>query len=380
MNVKLINKGVTLLELVVAMAILALLGTAIVGIMGSNTTIFRKNKADLSVQTSAEETYNQIQEDIQQAKHIYIEGYKSSTDLTFKTNKVGDEQALSLTRVRILKAGDMNILDLASDPALATTCSGLLNEICGKTVTSREAVYNAKRAALSDPVKQAKFDKVYDQIKNMHWTEAKTYGAFLDSIYDTYKSDKTSFITFEDVSLKDVSKISSNPDEVYTKIYVSKIVLDYETPLDTHNVPSTKLSSIDDYDVIKEVDLGGGTVTTITDSEQVNDQCNCAYKFDGNLIKFEKDYFWMDDLDTPDMDDPSTEKDSIYSKTLNYIANTDGSDTDDDKPKSLSGVVALLDGENDALELDMYFSDKSMSFTNRGMTYLRNSYVLHDSK
>ena len=72
LKVKPDNKGFTLVELIITVAIMTLIGVALVGIMTSNTVAFRKTKSDLDVQNVAEDTFNKISNDIMQAKAVYI--------------------------------------------------------------------------------------------------------------------------------------------------------------------------------------------------------------------------------------------------------------------------------------------------------------------
>lgn len=80
------NKGFTMVELIISLAILAMVTVAIVGVMTSQTSIFRKSKKDLEVQTTASETYEKINDAVMQAKYIYIEGYTSSSRYIFQGN------------------------------------------------------------------------------------------------------------------------------------------------------------------------------------------------------------------------------------------------------------------------------------------------------
>lgn len=72
------NRGVTLVELVIALAVLAMLMVAVIMLMSNNTVIYRKTKADISVQTVAQETYGSIQDSIMQAKEVTLIGYTES--------------------------------------------------------------------------------------------------------------------------------------------------------------------------------------------------------------------------------------------------------------------------------------------------------------
>ena len=72
------NRGISLVELLVALAILAMLMTAVIMMMSNNTVVYRKTKADINVQTTAQETYNALQDSIMQAKVIEITGYETN--------------------------------------------------------------------------------------------------------------------------------------------------------------------------------------------------------------------------------------------------------------------------------------------------------------
>ncbi len=77
------NSGFTLIELIIAMAVLAFLMTAIGSLMGSSIASHKKQKAEIRVHTAAQETYNQITDSIMQAKNVVIVGYLSNTEYDF---------------------------------------------------------------------------------------------------------------------------------------------------------------------------------------------------------------------------------------------------------------------------------------------------------
>lgn len=72
------NRGFTLIELIIAIAVLAFLMTAISSLMTSSLITNRKTQADIEVQTTAQETYNKITDALMQAKAIYVLGYTYS--------------------------------------------------------------------------------------------------------------------------------------------------------------------------------------------------------------------------------------------------------------------------------------------------------------
>ncbi len=69
------NRGVTLVEIMIAIAILAMVMTAVIMLMSNNTVVYRKTKADINVQTTAQETYTTIQESVMQATSIRLTGW-----------------------------------------------------------------------------------------------------------------------------------------------------------------------------------------------------------------------------------------------------------------------------------------------------------------
>ena len=62
------DRGISLIEIVIALAIMSLLMTAVVSLMSSNTIVFRKTKSDIEVQNQAEATFNAIADSVHSAK------------------------------------------------------------------------------------------------------------------------------------------------------------------------------------------------------------------------------------------------------------------------------------------------------------------------
>ena len=99
------NSGFTLIELIIAMAVLAFLMTAIASLMGSSVASHRKQKAEIRVHTSAQETYNQITDSIMQAKEVVIVGYESTTEYSF--SKAGVDVGTTPQLVYYVKDAEM---------------------------------------------------------------------------------------------------------------------------------------------------------------------------------------------------------------------------------------------------------------------------------
>lgn len=86
------NSGFTLVELVIAMAVLSFLMTAVCSFMGISLSSYKKNKADIELQTSSMETYNQITENLMQANKVVVKGYQVSlgADIDFSSGSIKD--------------------------------------------------------------------------------------------------------------------------------------------------------------------------------------------------------------------------------------------------------------------------------------------------
>lgn len=354
------NNGVTLLELVVAVAILALLGTAIVGIMGSNTAIFRKNKADIGVQMSAEETYNKLEEDIMQAEHIYIEGYATDSNISFPSNKIGGTFSEDVTAISLLKTNDITVMNLTG-----SNYETFINNFCKEpadATDTREARANTYRSSLTDEAKIESFNTLFQSLRYMDYNEATVYGRFLDYVNanaDSSVYGAASCTEFDDESLK--KEVGGKFK--YKNIYITKAIVVVRVPVDTEYVSDT--SKIMHYDVEKAGNPGESVAAT-TETKNDYDYCICEYTFNKNIVSYTTQYYAMDKLNT------NLASDQVFSKNLNWV--------DTNNVSELSGVCANIDGQNERIGLEVFFNDKNRVYNSKGMTYLRNSYVLHDAK
>lgn len=369
MNKKKNDYGVTLIELVVAVAILALLGTAIVGIMGSNTAIFRKNKADIGIQKSAQETYNQLYEDLSQANYVYIEGYISSNNyndatqnIVFNNHEVGKDTSDTLEFVKLLRTSDQYLIELGG---ASGTVQSYVTALTG-TGVNRESVHDVYYNALSDSVSKTKFDTFYENLRSMDSIEARRYAEFLDHIKSINPSG--GYTSFDSNKLTDGNK--------YKKFYITKIVMEMSIPIPEDDISNNIVNSSDvefyEKGQVYSYDTGTSiaTASDLVNSYHADDYCICEYTFSGKEVSCTKDYKAYNDLDI-------SAPNNIFNKNLNYVNNTDSSGTD---TAGLSGVVGYFDAKNDAMMFDMHFIDRNRAYNSKGMTYFRNSYTLHDSK
>jgi prepilin-type N-terminal cleavage/methylation domain-containing protein len=90
------NKGFTLVELIIAIAMLAFLMTAVCSFMTSGIASYKKAKADIRVHNSAQENYDKISDAIMEARNIYLCGYEEGNKADAYWYVRDEEQKTSL--------------------------------------------------------------------------------------------------------------------------------------------------------------------------------------------------------------------------------------------------------------------------------------------
>lgn len=90
------NKGFTLIELIIAMAILAMLMTSVCSLMGIGVFNYKKVKADVSLQSAAQDTYTRLNDSIMQSTDIVIEAWTSTNPLTFSESGASVSDTVTL--------------------------------------------------------------------------------------------------------------------------------------------------------------------------------------------------------------------------------------------------------------------------------------------
>lgn len=327
------DKGFTLVELVVAFAILALIATGIVGVMSSNSILFRKTKKDINISTNAQESYNKITEDLMQAKYVYIEGYTANADISFPKTEPGTSTA-SLTAVQILRASDINLLNNASS-------NGGLNNYFSNLSSTPDAM----RTAVGD---DDVFDSYYQKFRYMSDEEKAQYKRFLSSLPGgTYKP-------FTDTAFKE---INASNETIYHNVYIKKIVIMYAVPLKGEYVPDSLKAS-----AMYEDPHNAGSYLW-----KDNDFCIETIEFNNSSMYVSNSYQYMTEINSSGA---IVSDNNLYVSDINY--SKVGSNI-------IPGVVAKIDGDNDSIMLNVYFAKYDMSYQNKGMTVIRNSYVLHDA-
>lgn len=103
------NNGFSLIELVIAIAILAFLMLAVSSFMSSSVIQNKKAKADVRMQAQAQETYSLLTDSIMQATDILIIGYEAKDDSLIDlttAGKDGEETTAIMTKKYYVKDSD----------------------------------------------------------------------------------------------------------------------------------------------------------------------------------------------------------------------------------------------------------------------------------
>ena len=339
------DKGFTFVELIISMAILSLVAVAIVGVMSSNTVVFRKTKTDLEVQNVAMDSMTMLENDIMQAKYIEIES--------------------TVPNKKYICSSDINISEYIENDATLDNESGI-NSLISMTETQLKNIYKGFKndtTPPSDPTKydtkgdedRAIFDSYYYKVRYMTEQEKLVYKLFLDKVdYHTNKADIESFDTLNSsTKLEKIKKITivypmnlSSPTVMPNKQYLSKP--DPTPAVDPNATPEPTPAS---------GATPGPTPTpdkTFNHDENVAYECcTVTYEVNGNELYVTRTY-------------SSTTDKNITSNT--YTDYIDG---------DLSGYV---NGKKNAISLNVKFKKNNRQYDSDKSIVIRNSNVLNDAK
>lgn len=307
------NDGFTLIELIIAIAVLAFLMTAISSMMGSSVFANKKAQADMTIQSDAQDTYNKITDTIMQAKDVYIFGYTFAGDPDFRAS--------------------------------------------GSAVTGTPAlnVY-----ALYDKRTYAKYKL------NGEFDAASTIDANKTAIINKlaalgYSVTKADIKFFNDITATD-------------KLYVKKMIIGTAYPIDITKVGTKAAVSADEYDITSAITgevlkiktiKNGGVVKGYTEYDHLYN----IFTFNESNLYFERRYSFMNTMDDVIVDWTNEQnlKEHLYSDAFSY--NTTSGDP-------LSACVVTVDSEKGSIGFDISFSQKNQFFQSKGIVNVRNSYVL----
>lgn len=310
------NSGFTLVELIIAMAILAFLMTAVSSFMLSGVMSSRKAKADIVVHNTAQDVYDQLSDSIMSAKNVVLYAY---------------------------------IVDGALDDADAA-----------KKTLSFGPGYKDVNETVSGPI---------------YFVRDEEQKAVLEAMPEFVSGTEIKYFT------------DINGD---MKLYVKQLIIDKAIPIDmayvtapvagkyTNNLTGELVEITEQKKEVEYDDEGNLTAESddVAQSAQgqtiysVNDTERNIYSFDEEKMYYERKYAYMTALD--DYASGTDKKDYVYSKSFNYMKNgTDG---------TVTGCAVTVDADKGAMGIDLFFSDRNMTYTTLGMINTRNSYVLKAKK
>ena len=318
------NKGFTLVELVLSIAILSLIIIAISGMMYSNNIVFRKTKSDVNLQNVAQDCYDKLSSDIMQAKNIAIEGYvvnNAGDVIEFKSTGKDNQSTVAISSKAFLRQSDINI---QNDKNSSVSYSDFLNTVKGYSISQLDDVNKNNNSH--------NVQSYYYNIRYMDTDEKNAYASFFNKV-DSYSgfSSLTNINSFE--SLKSDNP-SGNPKYNIKEIYVKRIIISLNSKIDSEFCSSTPTKNYEPGIIV--------------------------YEFDKNEMKVTYQYTQMDKLNTT----------QVYTDKLNYVI--DGSN-------NVSAVIAKVDSNDGSVGIKMNFAKETMTYDVEGVVGIRNTYVLNDA-
>ena len=335
------DKGISLIELVVALAILSMLMIAVMALMNNNTIIFRKAKSDLKVQSQAQEAYNKISDVIGQAKHIYVKGYTSSGEVDFKSMSSGS--------VPVDVGGNAVTFSPITaysyyDGITTTEEAGLLSKQVVPGTINPEKIYLQKLIVVSTVA----LDK---SVLNMTGPEdtATNKNKYYKITGSGMDSTVTNYIAIDSVNME----LQDKAVEVSggTNAGIPSLTVD-STPTNVHNV------------------LVGDT-----------DRCIYTFYFDKGNIYMTTEYLYMSELNSckvngDDPDNWTTGAGAITEAQKESLKIAEGLNYGSAGSTKAEGAVAAFDGNKNAVQLTLYFNDNNMTFTVDDLISCQNSFVV----
>lgn len=313
------NSGFTLVELIIAMAILSFLMTAVVAFMSAGVYSFRKAKADVSVHNGAQAVYNEMTEATMQANDVVILAYKNEGTTLIDFTVPGSD----------------------IDPAVKLS---------------------------TDPCYFVKDDSVKDRF--MKTAEYKANPAYTFEYYKDLDPETVlyvkSIITERgmNIDINDCYKVSG-----LNKYYDGFAIEAGETGDSTMmEINSIKLPGTSE----PRKDYNGNVVYDTTDSMR------SIYDFDGNKMYYQRKYQYMIKRNDYLNFDISTFltgsatgdnlKNYLFSDSFSYVKLND--------TESITGIIAKVNADAGTIYFDFKFNDKNMTYASYGVSQIRNSYVL----
>ena len=337
------NSGFTLVELIIAMAVLAFFMTAVVSLMSSSILTNKKAKADITVSTTAQQTYNQLSDTIIQARNVVVIGYKN--DETTLKYFVKEKETLQpkvasggAAKTPAQMAQEYILEDsLTVTPVFATTTSPGGVTSPGAVGGNVEYFSNLK-----------KDDKIY--VRKL----------IIDTAEPIDTSNISGSVTIEAIGTDITDNFTGDP------VKVKK--LEYATSVSTSAITGSAVYAYSGSAV---------TSTRATAEYDTFDTIRNVYTFDGKNLYYERKYRFMDTLSDYISDWSTVSKKNVclYNRGFDTKEITGASGATEE----ITDCYLLIDASG-AIGIQMNFEDKNMIYTTDGMINIRNSDVLKARK
>jgi prepilin-type N-terminal cleavage/methylation domain-containing protein len=310
------NKGFTLVELIIAIAMLAFLMTAVCSFMTSCIASYKKAKADIRVHNSAQENYDKISDAIMEARNVYLCGYEEGDTSKAYWYVRDEEQKTSLmTDLQLNSKFGINVGVGVDESHIRYF----------QNITSSTKIY--VRAIVVDTATPI----VVDNINTTDLSTAKLDNALTFDIEETKISKAKRKVTTTDAGTGDVTVSyddvqTSLGDDVYDTSDTIRQVFYFDDCNMYYMTRYAYGTKADDNPV------SGGLVTSGT------------------------------------IADKSILKNYLYSSSLGVTS--DG----------ITDCYMCVDTDSDSMSIELGYSDKNMTYTTDGMIRTRNSYVVKPKK
>jgi len=334
------NKGMSLIEILIALAVLALIMTAVVSLMSQNTIIFRKTKNDLKVQTQAEDAFAILSNAVMQSKYIYMEGYTDTSDLEFGYGDVGIGTDDSLTAVTAFTTVDPTTPNDSSFAKLKGANPDYPKVYLKKLIVVASAPIDQNVVPLNVPVNPVQVTEAVSGavLASYEYRTINSTGPNTKYNIGTYQFDDQDAAVKYNSDKKPYFDMSSTPgnhnilvgdtDRVIYTFYFYKDEI-YMTQKYLY-MNSLNVCADDSLDFI----YSGGTLTV--DQQLLLDQCKIA-------------------------------------DCVNYRVSSA------DSTLAYSGVVGVFNADTNSVEMSLYFNDTHMHFTVDNIIQAKNSFVISES-
>ncbi len=406
------NKGVTLVELLVSMTVLAILMVAVIGFMTAFINIYRNKKRSRAIQQTAQSIYDNMSDAIMQADVIEIKGYtysgsgeKTEVDFTLKNGSIraGSIESASYTNTNTTNLSEFTCdityngskyvaysnwwsVDYNLETFSKKTTKIDRSSIVWKVVPEFKKVHTLSGSDIANYIDYVNIpakeyygsSKYYDKQGNTY------YETSTDNMYVQVPASKMTFVSFDWKETGAVT-VSGKRSFQYLKsgsvpanLYITEMKVHYSVPLDwkyaiqtredkdgNHNDGDERWSSISGFNFqISSNSSDAYHYLTLSNNSSViidHDDVTTTYTFKKNVMTVKSKYKYMYKLDTYSIDDEE------YTSLIKYL-NIGG--------KDVPGVIARVDAENQSIELEIHVGNDKESFVSSGIINLKNNNVL----